>query len=219
MTQTPTPTIAPLGEQAILIRFGTQLSDAANRCAVACARRLRAEPPAGAVEIAASLVSVLVRYDARRFTYEQLAGDLRLMLATLRAGEADSGRRHLLQAAFGGEAGPDLEEVAGALGLAPDAFIARHNAAPLRVLSTGFAPGFVYCGLHEEALRVPRRATVRPAVPAGTLLFAAGQTAITATAVPTGWHVIGSTTFRNFDPQSSPPTVLAEGDEISFEAT
>lgn len=220
MTQTPmpSPTIGPLGDQAILIRFGTQLTDAANRCAIACARRLRAEPPAGTAEIAASLVSVLVRYDARRIQYEQLAGDLRLVLATLRPGEAAGGRRHLLQAQFGGEAGPDLAEVVERLGLSSQAFIAKHNAAPLRVLSTGFAPGFVYCGLHGQELCLPRRVSVRPSVPPGTLLFAAGQTAITATSVPTGWHVIGRTAFRNFNPEASPPTMLGEGDEVAFEA-
>jgi KipI family sensor histidine kinase inhibitor len=220
MTQTPmpSPTIGPLGDQAILIRFGTQLTDAANRCAVACARRLWGEPPAGTAEIAMSLVSVLVRYDARRVRYEDLAGDLRLVLATLRPEEAASGRRHLVRAAFGGEAGPDLAEVAERLDLGLEAFVARHNAAPLRVLSTGFAPGFVYCGLHGEGMHVPRRATVRASVPPGTLLFAAGQTAITATSVPTGWHVIGRTAFRNFDPEASPPTVLGGGDAVAFEA-
>lgn len=220
MTQTPMPPpmIGPLGDQAILIRFGTQLTEAANRSAVACARRLRADPPAGTVEVAASLVSVLVRYDARRTPYEQLAGDLRLALAALRPEEAVTGRRHLLQAEFGGEAGPDLDEVASKLELTPEAFIAHHNAAPLRVLSTGFAPGFVYCGLHGERMHLPRRSTVRPSVPPGTLLFAAGQTAVTATSVPTGWHVIGRTVFRNFDPEASPPTVLAEGDAVAFEA-
>lgn len=220
MTQTsmPTPTIGPLGDQAILIRFGTRLSDAANRCAVACARRLRVEPPAGALEIAMSLVSVLVRYDPRRSSYEQLAGDLRLLLATLRSEEAPSGRRHVLQAEFGGAAGPDLEAAAGQLGLTADAFIAVHNKKPLRVLGTGFAPGFVYCGLHDESMHLPRRTSVRPSVLPGALLFAAGQTAITATPVPTGWHVIGRTKFRNFNPEASPPTVLSEGDEVAFEA-
>lgn len=52
---------------------------------------------------------------------------------------------------------------------------------PLRVLATGFAPGFVYCGLHPDDLSVPRREAIRPMVPAGTVLFAAGQTAIAAT--------------------------------------
>ena len=49
--------------------------------------------------------------------------------------------------------GPDLAEVAAALGMTAADFIAAHNATPLRVLATGFAPGFVYCGLHPDELR------------------------------------------------------------------
>jgi inhibitor of KinA len=86
------------------------------------------------------------------------------------------------------------------------------------VLATGFAPGFVYCGFHEAGLRVPRRAAVRPPVAPGSVLFAAGQTAIAATPVPTGWHLIGRTDFINFDAMRDPPTILQEGDLVAFEA-
>jgi inhibitor of KinA len=57
---------------------------------------------------------------------------------------------------------------------------------------------------------------VRPQVPAGTVLFAAGQTAIAATPIRTGWHVIGQTSFQNFDPTALPPTRLAPGDVVRF---
>ena len=82
----------------------------------------------------------------------------------------------------------------------------------------GFSPGFVYCGFHPAELELPRRETVRGQVPTGTLLFAARQTAIASTPIPTGWHVIGHTDFSNFDPAASPPTILREGDEVAFEA-
>ena len=112
--------------------------------------------------------------------------------------------------------GEDLMEVCDRLKLAPGNFVVRHNANPLRVLATGFAPGFVYCGFHSPTMVVPRREQVRPMVPAGTVLFAAGQTAITATPIRTGWHVIGRTIFQNFDPDETPPTAFAPGDTIEF---
>ena len=112
--------------------------------------------------------------------------------------------------------GPDLGEVADLVNLLPEAFVETHNAAALRVLATGFAPGFVYCGFHGREMVVPRREAVRPMVPAGTVLFAAGQTAIAATPIRTGWHVIGKTTFQNFDPARQPPTLLNAGDAIRF---
>jgi len=208
-----TPTLIPLGDAALLVRFGTTLSDAANRAAISFARAIEGRLPEGVSEIVPSLVSVLVTYDPTRIDHERLAGELRLLIGTGAATENPA--EHTLPIRFDGE---DLASVAVHLKLTVDAFIAAHNANPLRVLATGFAPGFVYCGFHDEALIVPRRAAVRPIVPAGTVLFAAGQTSIAATPIPTGWHVIGHTAFRNFDASAPVPTTLRAGDSIRFEA-
>ena len=215
MTQSalPTPLIVPLGDGGLLVRFARHLSDAANARAVAFARLLRLrELPEGVLEVVPSLVSVLLRYDPRRLSFTTLSGEVRL-LAGLEPPVRDAGRAHSIAIRFDGD---DLAEVSERLGLLPADFIAAHNARPLRVLATGFAPGFVYCGFHPDPLRLDRRSTVRPLMPAGTVLFAAGQTAIAATPIPTGWHVIGSTEFRNFDPGQQPPTRLAAGDLLHF---
>lgn len=212
----PPPLIQPLGDQGLIVRFATTLSDAANRATIAFAALLHRELPAGVNEIDPNLVSVLLKYDPGAVGYEQLAGEIRILLRQAETVELTPAR-HRIGVRFG-EAGPDLQTAAESLGLSPEAFVARHNASPLRVLTTGFAPGFVYCGFHAEDLALPRRATVRQSVPAGTVLFAARQTAIAATAIPTGWHVIGHTDFVNFDPSADPPTRLREGDEIVFEA-
>ncbi|WP_172123088.1 MULTISPECIES: allophanate hydrolase subunit 1 [unclassified Devosia] len=210
------PTILPLGDAAVLVRFATSLSESANNAAVALAHLLGSQPVPGVVEITPNLVSVLVRYDPALTDPGQLAGELRLRLAGL-DNAAESGEQHKIKARFGGAAGPDLPEVAALLGMEADAFVQAHNRAPLRVLATGFAPGFVYCGFHGSELVLPRRTAVRRAVPAGSVLFAAGQTAIAATEIPTGWHVIGRTEFRNFDPAAAAPTRLAAGDAVQFE--
>ena len=208
----PTPTILPLGDSGLLVRFGTVLTDAANRAAIALALLLEREPLPGVVEVVPNLVSVLLRYDPLSVGPSAIAGELRLRLFELDAG-ALAGRAWTIPVVFDG---PDLDEVSTALAVSTDVFVASHNASALRVLATGFAPGFVYCGMHPEALALPRRTVVRPVVPAGSVLFAAGQTAITATEMPTGWHVIGRTGFANFDPGASPPTRLAAGDTIAF---
>ena len=212
------PLLMPLGDNALLVRFATTLSDEANRAAIGFARRLRRQLPEGVDEIDPNLVSVLLRYDPQRVDFDRLAGDVRLLLSAPQGEAPGEPVEHRIAVSFGGAGGPDLEEVSQALQLSPDEFIAAHNAGPLRVLTTGFAPGFVYCGFHREDLRLPRRANVRPPVPAGSVLFAAGQTAVTSTPIPTGWHVIGQTEFRNFNPAADPPTQLREGDTIVFEA-
>jgi KipI family sensor histidine kinase inhibitor len=161
---------------------------------------------------------VLLRYDPRTVALNTLMGEVRLRLFGLSADETALPPVRTIPTRFGGEAGPDLEEVAAALGMNADAFVAAHNATTLRVLATGFAPGFVYCGFHPETLVLPRRNVVRRSVPKGSVLFAAGQTAIAATEIPTGWHIIGHTDFANFDVTALPPTTLAPGDQLTFEA-
>lgn len=215
----PVPLIVPLGESALLVRFSKVLSDPANRAAIAFARRLRHEAIEGVTEIAANLVSVLIKFAPEKIDGQRLALELGLYLANSCAVASDEPQTHKIHVRFGGADGPDLEDVAHRLSMTPDAFVEAHNRTRLRVLATGFAPGFVYCGFHPENLVVPRRAQVKPMVPPGSILFAAGQTAITGTAIPTGWNVIGRTGFINFDASATPPTRLGEGDAICFTAS
>ena len=205
-----TPVIVPLGDSAMLVRFGDSLSADANRRAIAFAAGLDRAPLEGVEEIAPGLVSVLLRTRPGA-DFWRLSGELRLRIEA-GAGLPDGPLREIA-IVFDGE---DVAEVAGRVGLDAGAFVARHNDSVLRVLATGFAPGFVYCGFHPEALAVPRREQLRPMVPAGTVLFAAGQTAIAATPIRTGWHVIGRTEFQNFDPAATPPTILRPGDRVRF---
>lgn len=209
------PRLIPLGDSALLVRFGDRLDPDANRAAIGLAAHAEAAALAGVEEVTPNLVSVLLAFDPAVTTAERLAGELRVLPPAAWDGTAAAGAAHRIAVTFDGE---DLAEVAALCGVTVEAFVAAHNEGPLTVLATGFAPGFVYCGFHREALHVPRRTAVRPRVPAGTVLFAAGQTAIAATAIPTGWHVIGHTAFRNFDPQAAQPTVLAPGDRVTFEA-
>jgi KipI family sensor histidine kinase inhibitor len=194
------------------VRFAEALSDEANRAAIALGRALAADPPEGVEEVAPGLVSVFLRL-SEGANFARIRGEIMLRGEDHEAA-FEPGREHRIPATFDGE---DLPAVAARLGLGRDAFVARHNRAPLRVLATGFAPGFVYCGFHDGDLAIPRRAAVRPMVPAGTVLFAAGQTAIAATPIRTGWHVIGRTTYRNFEPAADPPTRLRAGDSARFE--
>jgi len=211
----PTAQIHHLGDSAVLIRFAEVFTDTANRAAIALADILTNDPPAGAIEIVPNLVSVLVRFGGGA-DVPGLEGAIRMAVSMLDETPEIEGETHEIAVRFGGEDGPDLTEVAHALNLGEGEFVAAHNAKPLRVLATGFAPGFVYCGVHEDNLNVPRRTTVRAHVPVGTILFAAGQTAITATPIPTGWNVIGRTEFRNFDPSADPPVRLRAGDRVRF---
>ncbi len=205
----------PLGDRAVVVRFANTLDLDANGLAIAFARAVQKAGIDGVGEVAANLVSVCVHYDPRRIGFRSLSGEIGLLLSGLEP--EPEGQAVTVKIEYGGAAGPDFDDVVRQLDLTAAGFIAAHGASPLRVLAVGFAPGFIYCGMHEEALVVPRRSAIHPSVPPGSVLFAAGQTAIAATPMPTGWPVIGRADLVNFDPDREPPVKLVAGDKVRFE--
>ena len=110
----PTPTIVPLGDSALLVRFGTVLSDSANRAAIALAGLLARAPLDGVVEVVPSLVSVLLRFDPLAAATADIAGQLRLRLFALAETPAPAGRDWTVGVRFDGI---DLDAVASALAM------------------------------------------------------------------------------------------------------
>ncbi|MFE5855900.1 5-oxoprolinase subunit PxpB [Streptomyces sp. NPDC056500] len=112
--------------------------------------------------------------------------------------------------------GPDLVEVAARWKVTPDEVAAMHSAVEFRVAFCGFAPGFGYLtGLPQE-LSVPRRATPRTRVPAGSVALAGPYTGVYPRASPGGWQLIGRTDVELWDPARQPAALLAPGARVRF---
>jgi 5-oxoprolinase (ATP-hydrolysing) subunit A len=110
--------------------------------------------------------------------------------------------------------GPDLDDVARATRLAVSDIVQLHSAATYSVDTIGFAPGFAYLIGLDERLVLPRRATPRPRVPAGSLAIADAFTAVYPFDSPGGWHLIGrAIDTRMFDTHGS---LLQLGDRVRF---
>ncbi|HRI59648.1 MAG TPA: carboxyltransferase domain-containing protein, partial [Saprospiraceae bacterium] len=62
----------------------------------------------------------------------------------------------------------------------------------------------------------PRRDTPRVRVAAGSVAIAGRQTGIYPQASPGGWHLIGHTDIRLFDPRQKPPASLQPGMRVRF---
>ena len=210
------PMLLPLGDRSLLVRFGAHLDADINLHAILASQCLIEADINGVEEISPTLVSVLIRYDPFKIGFFALSNAVRLALCELDLDMVDRNNAVNIDMIYGGGDGPDLAFVSAQCGLKISEFIKAHNQAKLRVLATGFAPGFIYCGLHVPELHIARRTSLHARVAPGSIIFAAGQTAITATHVPTGWHVIGRTEFRNFNAADNPPTKLQPGDIVSF---
>lgn len=115
--------------------------------------------------------------------------------------------------------GPDLDLVAEAWGCSPEEVVARHTATPFTAAFCGFAPGFAYLAGLPPALAVPRRATPRPRVPAGSVALADAWCGVYPRASPGGWQLLGTTAVELWDVDRDPPALLAPGTRVRFHAT
>ncbi|MBL8838541.1 MAG: allophanate hydrolase subunit 1, partial [Alphaproteobacteria bacterium] len=119
---------------------------------------------------------------------------------------------------FGGAYGEDLDDVARRTNLSTAEVVALHTEADYRVYMLGFSPGFAYLGALPKALHLPRRETPRLKTPAGSVMQGGAQAAISPTAMPSGWHILGRTPVRIFDLAAARPFLLSPGDHVRFVA-
>jgi KipI family sensor histidine kinase inhibitor len=211
-----------LGDSALLVDIG--LADetdgaallAANARALALADTVRAAHCTGVRDIVPAMASVTIHLDPLRADVAALHA---LIEHAMRAAPDRSPRDVPVidvPVTYGGADGPDLATVAAATGLAPDEVVARHAAVEYRVCYLGFLPGFPYLGLVDERLRLPRRATPRSRVAAGSVAIADRFSGIYPTTSPGGWHIIGRTALPLFDVTATPPARLMPGDRVRF---
>ncbi|MEV0213461.1 allophanate hydrolase subunit 1 [Micromonospora sp. NPDC050695] len=113
--------------------------------------------------------------------------------------------------------GPDLPAVADHWGVDVPAVLRRLTGTRFRVAFCGFAPGFPYLtGLPAE-LALPRLATPRARVPAGSVALAGPYAGIYPGPSPGGWLLVGRTDLVLFDVHREPPALLGPGTEVRME--
>ena len=112
--------------------------------------------------------------------------------------------------------GPDIAELAFAAQVSIDDVVRLHATGTYEVAFCGFSPGFGYLRGIDRRLHVPRRATPRAAVPAGSIGIAAGYTCVYPSASPGGWYLIGHTTTPLWDVERQPPALLRPGRAVRF---
>jgi 5-oxoprolinase (ATP-hydrolysing) subunit B len=212
--------IVPFGDAAVLVelRGGDGIVAARRARAVAAAiDAMRREVPVVGVPVPAA-TSVLVPFDPRALDAADVESRLSALLerAPPTADPPHDAPLHELPVRYGGDDGPDLGAVAEEVGISPGGVIELHAATTYEVLFLGFAPGFAYLGDLAPPLVVPRLATPRPRVVAGSVAIAGPMTAVYPHASPGGWRLIGRTDARLFDADARPPARLRPGDRVRF---
>lgn len=200
--------IREFGEAALLVEVGE------SRRVQALAASLLSDPLPGVAEVIPGVENLLVELETPHTARVEAALEKRL--ASLGAQRQAAGRARSIPCCYGGDCGPDLEEVARLAGVSPDEVRERHSAASYHVALLGFAAGFAYLDGLPAELEVPRLETPRTRTPAGSVAIAGRQSGIYPADLPGGWRIIGRTPVTLFDPRRDPPAYLTPGDRVRF---
>lgn len=201
----------PLGDSAILFAFDDEESPYAAAQHVAA--RLAAEPPHGMRDVIAAYEKVAVYFDSLTAGRNDIVAAVRAALRTADRSAAEDAPPLEIPVEYGG---PDLAHVVSVTGVAPDDVVRLHSQREYRAHAVGFVPGFAYLGDLDERLRLPRRASPRTRIQPGSVAIAGAHTAVYPFTTPGGWHLIGRTDLRMFDPERSPSSLLRAGSRVRF---
>ena len=211
------PRFLDAGECALSVEFGTCLDDALVARVLALDAGLAAAPLEGILETVPTYRSLMVHYDPLVLPRARLLAHLRLALDRP-AGQRVEGRLWHLPACYDPAMSEDIAVVAAATGVPQAQVIRLHAGATYTVVMYGFAPGWAYLSGLPPALTLPRRTTPRDRIPPGSLIIAGGQAIVAALAMPSGWHILGRTPERLFNPARDPAFLLSPGDRLRFDA-
>ncbi|HEX9990289.1 MAG TPA: 5-oxoprolinase subunit PxpB [Chloroflexia bacterium] len=210
------PRIEQLGEAALLVRLGNGISESVNNRVLALDEALRLRDVQGIFEQVPAYSTLLVTFDPavvpEAYLREQIASIVSAGLPPIYAGS----RSHTIPVQYGGEAGPDLDELAAAHKIKPADVVRQHTGRGYRVYFLGFMPGFAYMGSLARRIATPRLDTPRVRVPAGSVGIANAQTGVYPFASPGGWRIIGRTGRRLWDSNRIEPSLFAPGDTVTF---
>ncbi len=204
--------VAPAGDRALLVTVGRTIDPLLLGQVLALDKVLGGSPPSGLISTVPAYASLLCHYDpgvtdAARLEASILQLEGHVDAAMALGSVVDVPTRYN---------GPDLARVAVETNLTPSGVIEMHAGREYLVYCVGFAPGFTYCGALPDQLSVPRLASPRLRVSAGSIGIAGRQTGIYAVESPGGWNLIGRTALRLFDPAADPPARFKPGDRLRF---
>ena len=208
--------LKPLGDSALLVELGDKIDSTVNQRVHALNALLQTKNIAGIVETVPAYCTLLIHYDPLILTFDQVTHWVRDKLTQVDDSLNRKPRQLEVPTRYGGASGPDLEAVAVSKGISAADIVRIHSECEYTVYMMGFTPGFPYLGTLDERLIMPRMETPRTLVKAGTVAIAGSQTGIYPLDSPGGWHLIGWTPLKLFDPTRESPFLFAPGDIIKF---
>ena len=216
-TEIKYPLFRNLGDSALLVVAGNSVSPPINSQVRGLITEIREKDWPGILEMVPSYSSLVIHFNPLVLSVsaiESLICDVWDLAATV---EEKNVKIISIPTLYGGNFGPDIDEVSELTGFSTEEVIEKHSGVNYLVYALGFSPGFPYLGGLDESLKCARLSSPRLNVPAGSIAIADLQTGIYPVASPGGWRIIGRTPIKIFDPLRNSPSIIDPGDFIKFE--
>ena len=208
-------TIYPVGDTAITLQWGEEISEEAQRCVLQAFHLIREALLPGVTDLVPAYHSLMVVYDTLH-DYARRCAALEKVILQAKDIPKVTARYVEIPVCYDPSLGPDVEGLAREKGLGPETLIRIHSAPWYTVYMIGFLPGFPYMGSVSPEIATPRKSEPARCVPRGSVGIAGRQTGIYPLDSPGGWHIIGRTPLRLFEPAAADPVFLRPGDQVKF---
>jgi inhibitor of KinA len=210
------PVIRFAGDQAILVEFEPKVDLDTSAKIRALEEWLKRYLGKGIKEYIPGYCTLLVDYDPMILTYSEIEKIITNGLKQHSETITNPSRLLWIPVCYGGEFGPDLEDVAQHNGISSREVIKIHSEPNYFVHFTGFLPSFPFLGGMSKRIATPRMPTPRLIVPGGSVGIAGEQTGLYPIDSPGGWRLIGRVPAKLYDPRRSDPFIIHAGDWLKF---
>ena len=204
------------GDCSVCVEFGNEISPEINKKIRAFKIAVEKSGIEGIVETVPTYRSLLVHYKPEVIGYKAITEKFKSLMGTLDNIEIPPPTVIEIPVLYGGEMGPDIENVASHNGKTVEEVIKIHTSQEYLIYMIGFIAGFPYLGGMSKEIATPRLKEPRVKIDGGSVGIAGEQTGIYPLDSPGGWQLIGRTPFKLYDAEREKPVLLEAGQYIKF---
>jgi KipI family sensor histidine kinase inhibitor len=206
----------PASDRSLMVSFGDRISLDIHQRVRTLLQMLTSAPISGVRNLQPGYCTLLITFDGLQLRHDELQTMVQSYIDRMDAVRLPATRQVEIPVCYGGDLGPDLDELAQLHDMTVTQAVELHSSAEYVVYFLGFVPGFAYLGGLPDALATPRLAAPRWAVPAGSVGIGGKQTAVYPVASPAGWRLIGRTPLALFSANRDAMSLLSMGDRVRF---
>ena len=206
------------GDCSVCVEFGNEISPEINKNIRAFKIAVEKSGIEGIVETVPTYRSLLVYYKPEIISFREISEKFEELMGSLDNIEIPPPTVIEIPVLYGGEMGPDIQNVAEHNGKTVEEVIQIHTSEEYLIYMIGFIAGFPYLGGMSKEIATPRLKSPRVKIDGGSVGIAGEQTGVYPVDSPGGWQLIGRTPLKLYDAEREKPVLLEAGQYIKFKS-